>query len=256
MVQRLAKGVLPPNTQIQKDAITAMSKAATVFVNYLAQSYPRPFFSNSFTNPFCPSIFARLTLLFPLKIRANTSLTMGNRKTISPEAVLDALAENEFEDFLPRVQAELRRFNEVQTGKRNEYRRKLKEKEVTEHEAGGIGVEKGPEDGDGERAAKRVRREDGGVGTNGIATGKEAAVGEEEGEEEEIEEDGGKDDTVGNEGGEEEEEEEEEEEDEGASGDERDAPDLDDVDNADLDERAGGGEEEEEEDGSSDDNSE
>lgn len=36
MVQRLAKGVLPPNTQIQKDAITAMSKAATVFVNYLS----------------------------------------------------------------------------------------------------------------------------------------------------------------------------------------------------------------------------
>ena len=36
MVQRLAKGVLPPNTQIQKDAITAMSKGATVFVNYLA----------------------------------------------------------------------------------------------------------------------------------------------------------------------------------------------------------------------------
>jgi len=36
MVQRLAKGVLPPNTQIQKDAITAMSKSATVFVNYLS----------------------------------------------------------------------------------------------------------------------------------------------------------------------------------------------------------------------------
>ncbi|KAL9012177.1 MAG: hypothetical protein Q9173_003046, partial [Seirophora scorigena] len=36
MVQRLAKGVLPPNTQIQKDAITAMSKGATVFVSYIA----------------------------------------------------------------------------------------------------------------------------------------------------------------------------------------------------------------------------
>lgn len=38
MVQRLAKGVLPSNTQIQKDALTAMSKAATVFVNYLSQA--------------------------------------------------------------------------------------------------------------------------------------------------------------------------------------------------------------------------
>ena len=41
MVQRLAKGVLPANTQIQKDAILAMQKGATVFVNYLAQAYVR-----------------------------------------------------------------------------------------------------------------------------------------------------------------------------------------------------------------------
>lgn len=48
MVQRLAKGVLPSNTRIEKDAITAMSKSATVFVNYLSNGYdpqsllPRP----------------------------------------------------------------------------------------------------------------------------------------------------------------------------------------------------------------------
>lgn len=39
MVQRLAKGVLPPNTSIQRDALLAMSKSATVFVNYLANKY-------------------------------------------------------------------------------------------------------------------------------------------------------------------------------------------------------------------------
>lgn len=39
MVQRLAKGVLPPNTILHKDAILAMSKGATVFINYLAQAY-------------------------------------------------------------------------------------------------------------------------------------------------------------------------------------------------------------------------
>ena len=38
MVTRLAKGVLPPNTSLHKDAILAMSKGATVFVNYLAQA--------------------------------------------------------------------------------------------------------------------------------------------------------------------------------------------------------------------------
>ncbi|KAF4255794.1 hypothetical protein CNMCM8714_004127 [Aspergillus fumigatus] len=33
---RLAKAVLPPNTAIQKDAVLAIQKAATVFVSYLA----------------------------------------------------------------------------------------------------------------------------------------------------------------------------------------------------------------------------
>ncbi|MCJ1346116.1 hypothetical protein MMC31_004328, partial [Peltigera leucophlebia] len=128
MVQRLAKGVIPANTTLQKDAITAMSKSATLFVNYLAHA-------------------------------ANISPAMGTRKTISPDAVLDALAELEFENFLPRVKAELRRFNELQTGKRNEYRRKLKEKE--ENGTGGAtrvvkAVDNGEGDDDGdERAAKR-----------------------------------------------------------------------------------------------------
>jgi len=36
MIGRLAKGVLPPNTQLQKDALTAILKSTTVFVNYLA----------------------------------------------------------------------------------------------------------------------------------------------------------------------------------------------------------------------------
>ncbi|RDW94552.1 hypothetical protein BP5796_00315 [Coleophoma crateriformis] len=39
IVTRLAKGVLPPNTQIQGNAMLAMSKSATVFVNYLASAY-------------------------------------------------------------------------------------------------------------------------------------------------------------------------------------------------------------------------
>jgi len=36
IINRLAKGILPPNTQIQKDALLAISKGATVFVSYLA----------------------------------------------------------------------------------------------------------------------------------------------------------------------------------------------------------------------------
>ena len=36
VIARLAKGVLPPNTSINKDALTAISKSTTVFVSYLA----------------------------------------------------------------------------------------------------------------------------------------------------------------------------------------------------------------------------
>lgn len=39
MIQRLAKGVLPANTSIGKDALLALSKSATVFINYLAAKY-------------------------------------------------------------------------------------------------------------------------------------------------------------------------------------------------------------------------
>lgn len=36
MIGRLAKGVLPANTQIQRDALLALHKSATVFVSYIA----------------------------------------------------------------------------------------------------------------------------------------------------------------------------------------------------------------------------
>lgn len=39
IITRLAKGVLPQNTQIQANAILALTKSATVFVNHLANAY-------------------------------------------------------------------------------------------------------------------------------------------------------------------------------------------------------------------------
>ena len=56
MIARLAKGVLPANTQIQKDALLAMHKSATVFVSYIASKYAK-FLSSLFR--FC-FISARL----------------------------------------------------------------------------------------------------------------------------------------------------------------------------------------------------
>ena len=80
------------------------------------------------------------------------STQSANKKTISPADVLFALREIEFEAFVPRLEAELARFNEVAAGKRNEYRRKVREGVMGKGKKGG--------EEDGERERKRVRREE------------------------------------------------------------------------------------------------
>ncbi|KAK4988957.1 hypothetical protein LTR66_003798 [Elasticomyces elasticus] len=96
MIQRLAKGVLPPNTSIQKEALAAFSKSATVFVNYIAA-------------------------------HGNEAAQAAGKKTIQPLDVMAAIKELEFEEFLPRLEAELEKYNTIQCEKRNSYRRKVKE---------------------------------------------------------------------------------------------------------------------------------
>ncbi|KAK4997954.1 hypothetical protein LTR66_002731 [Elasticomyces elasticus] len=96
MIQRLAKGVLPPNTSIQKEALAAFSKSATVFVNYIAA-------------------------------HGNEAAQAAGKKTIQPLDVMAAIKELEFEGFLPRLEAELEKYNTIQCEKRNSYRRKVKE---------------------------------------------------------------------------------------------------------------------------------
>ncbi|KAI1979163.1 hypothetical protein LOZ53_000431 [Ophidiomyces ophidiicola] len=73
LTQRLAKGVLPPNTSIHRDALLAITKAATVFVSYLSS-------------------------------HANEET---DKKTITPHDILSALKEIEFESFCPRLEREL-----------------------------------------------------------------------------------------------------------------------------------------------------
>ncbi|KAI8963329.1 histone-fold-containing protein [Daldinia sp. FL1419] len=94
IIMRLAKGVLPPNTQIQANAILAMSKSATVFINHLANA-------------------------------ANEHTQNSNKKTIMPADVFAALDDIEFPFFRERLEAEFKKFNETQTTKRNTYRRKV-----------------------------------------------------------------------------------------------------------------------------------
>ena len=51
----------------------------------------------------------------------------NNRRTVPPPAIFEALKELEYEAFIPRVQAELDKFVEIQSSKRNDYRKKQKE---------------------------------------------------------------------------------------------------------------------------------
>ncbi|EEP78560.1 predicted protein [Uncinocarpus reesii 1704] len=83
-VERLAKGVLPPNTSIQRDALLAITKAATVFVSYLSS-------------------------------HANEET---EKKTITPQDVLSALKEIEFDSFCPRLERELAVYTEAAIRKR------------------------------------------------------------------------------------------------------------------------------------------
>ncbi|MCJ1406889.1 hypothetical protein MMC19_000959 [Ptychographa xylographoides] len=168
MVQRLAKGVLPPNTQIQKDAITAFSKSCTLFVSYLSHT-----------------------------AHAHTQKT--NRKTISPADVFNALRDTEFEIFADRLDRELGRYNEVQTGKRNEYRKKVREGVMG---VGGVGRRRGGNIGglgrrvveaeaDEERLVKKARMDaDGTVGVPAPDGGDGDGDGDETVDEEEGEADG------------------------------------------------------------------
>ncbi|KAI1410863.1 histone-fold-containing protein [Hypoxylon sp. FL1857] len=94
IITRLAKGVLPPNTQIQANAVLAMCKSATVFINHLANA-------------------------------ANEKTLNSNKKTIMPADVFEALEDIEFEFMRDRLEAEFKKFNDVQTTKRSTYRRKV-----------------------------------------------------------------------------------------------------------------------------------
>ncbi|KAK6842656.1 hypothetical protein PG987_003516 [Apiospora arundinis] len=94
IITRLAKGVLPPNTQIQANAILAMTKSATVFINHLASA-------------------------------ANERTLGSGKKTILPDDVFEALDDIEYSQFRERLQAEFKKFNETRTTKRNTYRRRV-----------------------------------------------------------------------------------------------------------------------------------
>ncbi|KAB5536489.1 hypothetical protein GE09DRAFT_1140066 [Coniochaeta sp. 2T2.1] len=90
IITRLAKGVLPPNTQIQANAILALSKSATVFISHLSNA-------------------------------ANEWTQSGGKKTIMPSDVFRALDDIEYGFMRERLEAEFA----IQSTKRSAYRRKV-----------------------------------------------------------------------------------------------------------------------------------
>ncbi|QUC18180.1 uncharacterized protein UV8b_02421 [Ustilaginoidea virens] len=97
IVTRLAKGVLPPNTQIQANAVLALSKSATVFINYLAS-------------------------------HANEHTISAGKKTIAPADVFKALDDTDFSFLRDPLEAEFARFTQIQAEKRTNYRQKARAK--------------------------------------------------------------------------------------------------------------------------------
>ncbi|KAE8133163.1 histone-fold-containing protein [Aspergillus pseudotamarii] len=120
---RLAKSVLPPNTSIQKDAVLAIQKAATVFVSYLSS-------------------------------HANEATL---KRTVAPSDVFSAISELEFDGFRSRLEKELDAFTELKAGKR---KAKKGDAEATAAEGGkGSAVSEGG--AAASRGVKRVKRVEG-----------------------------------------------------------------------------------------------
>ncbi|PWY83135.1 histone-fold-containing protein [Aspergillus sclerotioniger CBS 115572] len=152
---RLAKSVLPPNTSIQKDAVLAIQKAATVFVSYLSS-------------------------------HANEATL---KRTVAPSDVFSAISELEFDGFRARLEKELEAFTELKAGKR----RAKKGEEEPGKEVGEEEEEEEEKDRGAKRVKRGVEKKGEEKQEDGDETQEEQEVvgneTEEEEEEEEEEED-------------------------------------------------------------------
>ncbi|KAL9109453.1 MAG: hypothetical protein Q9227_005961 [Pyrenula ochraceoflavens] len=178
LVARLAKGVLPPNTSIGKDALLALTKAASVFVSHIA----------------------------------GTADERTVKKTIMPQDVLAAIGDCEFEMFVDRVGKELNVWEEVVRGKRRGYREKVKMRE-----SGASAIE-GEQEGGGKRRKVEAEGETDGKSEEATDEGRREAGGDETEPEPDVDDGPEEGDEEDDEDGEDEEEEDEEQEDEEEGG--------------------------------------
>ncbi|KAI9661501.1 MAG: hypothetical protein M1831_003023 [Alyxoria varia] len=90
----MARAIVNPGASIQRDAITAWSRSATVFVNYLAST-------------------------------ASDRAVLSGKKTVQHPDVLEALDEMDFADFVAKTEAELAEHRRTLTNKRTDYRNRV-----------------------------------------------------------------------------------------------------------------------------------
>ncbi|KAG5921205.1 hypothetical protein E4U61_007059 [Claviceps capensis] len=191
IITRLAKGVLPPNAQIQATAALAMSKSATVFINYLAA-------------------------------HANERTINANKKTILPADVFQALDDIQFSFFKEPLEAEFAKYHQIRSDKRTDYRRRTKSSKLdpdpnSNPPDGDTSTTNPPtpSDRDAGPRSKKARLEGQHEGeVDADHTEDERDAGQEDEEDHDVEEEEEQPEEQDEEGDEEEEEEEEDEEDE------------------------------------------
>ncbi|KIW89970.1 uncharacterized protein Z519_09400 [Cladophialophora bantiana CBS 173.52] len=135
LISRLSRGVLPANTSLQKDAILALTRSATVFISYLAH-------------------------------HANEQSQLRHKKTLAVQDVMAALREIEFGHVMDlgvvgkdgrtggRLEREVEAYEEIIGRKRRGYKEKLKARES----GGAEGDDGEVEEDKGEPSNKKIRR--------------------------------------------------------------------------------------------------
>ncbi|KIW81494.1 hypothetical protein Z517_04519 [Fonsecaea pedrosoi CBS 271.37] len=135
LVSRLSRGVLPPNTSLQKDALLALTRSATVFISYLAH-------------------------------HANEQSQLRHKKTLGVQDVMAALKEIEFANVMDlgavgkdgrtggRLERQVEVYEEIIGKKRRGYREKVKARES----GGGAADGDGDAEDRGEPSNKKIRR--------------------------------------------------------------------------------------------------
>ncbi|KAG2179406.1 hypothetical protein INT44_006252 [Umbelopsis vinacea] len=109
-VTRILKHALPASTALQKDAKLAISKASTVFINYLSAT-------------------------------ANDIAKSANHKTITAPDVFKALEVLELEDFVPKLQEAFTAYQQLQQEKKSRKKEGKAEGDEDQNEEGMSGDE-------------------------------------------------------------------------------------------------------------------